>query len=111
MFVTPHFIPRGKKEWIPLATQQLRLRNLIKILVFKIENDKNDTLGTKVNNDIHYKSKMNNSYYFTLHATTMSAPFYTSEKVKSDSPKWKELEMASWEGIISNSVDGMNYFA
>lgn len=106
MFLTQHFVPRWKKEWLPLATQQLRLRNLIKILAYSIENDDKERVGSKMNNASDSRCLINKTYYFTLHATTMSAPFYTSEKLRSESPKWKELEISSWEGSVCNSVDG-----
>ncbi|KAK6622934.1 hypothetical protein RUM43_008786 [Polyplax serrata] len=110
MFLTQHFVPRWKKEWLPLSSQQLRLRNLIRILAFGIENDKKEKLGTKsnTNNGVDGESQsVGESYYFTLHATTMSAPFYTSEKLKGGSLKWKELEMSCWEGTVPNSVDAV----
>ncbi|XP_038112363.1 UV radiation resistance-associated gene protein [Culex quinquefasciatus] len=50
------------RDWSPLSTQQLRLRSLIQISGHNIVTD-------------HPKC----SVYFTLHTTTMSAPFYTSE--------------------------------
>ncbi|XP_062545797.1 UV radiation resistance-associated gene protein [Armigeres subalbatus] len=52
------------RDWSPLSTQQLRLRSLIQISGHNITCD-------------HPKC----SVYFTLHTTTMSAPFYTSEKL------------------------------
>lgn len=52
------------RDWSPLSTQQLRLRSLIQISGHNIVCD-------------HLKC----SVYFTLHTTTMSAPFYTSEKL------------------------------
>lgn len=33
------------------------------------------------------------SFYFTLHSTTMCAPFYTSEKICNPNPKWSELDL------------------
>uniref|UniRef100_A0A1Q3F5M8 UV radiation resistance-associated gene protein n=1 Tax=Culex tarsalis TaxID=7177 RepID=A0A1Q3F5M8_CULTA len=51
------------RDWSPLSTQQLRLRSLIQISGHNIVTD-------------HPKC----SVYFTLHTTTMSAPFYTSER-------------------------------
>lgn len=33
------------------------------------------------------------SLYYTLHFTTMCAPFYTSEKLESQNPKWAELDI------------------
>ncbi|XP_053694988.1 UV radiation resistance-associated gene protein [Sabethes cyaneus] len=52
------------RDWSPLSTQQLRLRSLIQISGHNIECDQPKC-----------------SVYFTLHTTTMSAPFYTSEKL------------------------------
>ncbi|XP_055637526.1 UV radiation resistance-associated gene protein [Toxorhynchites rutilus septentrionalis] len=52
------------RDWSPLSTQQLRLRSLIQISGHNIRCD--------------YPKC---SVYFTLHTTTMSAPFYTSEKM------------------------------
>lgn len=92
------------KEWLPLVTQQVisfvavplfsffvflnfffclqqRFRNLIQIIGYNIglEEDRN----TKYLEDI--------SYYYTLHFSTMSAPFYTSEKISKEHPKWSEI--------------------
>lgn len=53
------------RDWSPLATQQLRLRNLIQITGHNIDAD------------------ANTSIYFTLHLTLMSAPFFTSERLES----------------------------
>lgn len=62
------------RDWIPLATQQLRLRNLIQITGYNITNDK--------------KSEI----YFTLHSTVMSKPFYTSDKLHhSKNIVWPEI--------------------
>lgn len=62
------------RDWSPLATQQLRLRNLIQITGHNIEAAPDSVI------------------YFTLHQTSMSAPFFTSDKV--DSMKnaiWSEI--------------------
>lgn len=62
------------RDWSPLATQQLRLRNLIQITGHNIVADPKSAI------------------YFTLHLTSMSAPFFTSEKL--DSVKnaiWAEI--------------------
>lgn len=62
------------RDWSPLATQQLRLRNLIQITGHNIVADPKSSI------------------YFTLHQTSMSAPFFTSEKL--DSVKnaiWAEI--------------------
>lgn len=52
------------RDWSPLSTQQLRLRSLIQISGHNIVCDRPKC-----------------TVYFTLHTTTMSAPFYTSEKL------------------------------
>ncbi|KAK9511035.1 hypothetical protein O3M35_005684 [Rhynocoris fuscipes] len=84
------------KEWIPLVTQQQRLRNLIQIIAYNIqvpnEVDKIRTKETKL------------SYYYTLHLATMSSPFYTSEKLESENPKWSELEIDSANGAANGVV-------
>lgn len=53
------------RDWSPLATQQLRLRNLIQITGHNIQAEPNTLI------------------YFTLHLTLMSAPFFTSEPLES----------------------------
>ncbi|KAF5281404.1 hypothetical protein FQA39_LY17800 [Lamprigera yunnana] len=67
------------RHWMPLFTQQLRLRHLYQIMVYNV------TSGGS-----------GSSYYYTLHLTTMCAPFYTSEKSESLNPKWKELDPESF---------------
>ncbi|XP_055541688.1 UV radiation resistance-associated gene protein isoform X2 [Wyeomyia smithii] len=52
------------RDWSPLSTQQLRLRSLIQVSGHNIVCDQPKC-----------------SLYFTLHTTTMSAPFYTSDKM------------------------------
>lgn len=59
---------------------QQRFRNLIQIIGYNIG----------INKDNELKSK-EVSYYYTLHLTTMCAPFYTSEKINSEHPKWSEI--------------------
>lgn len=67
------------RDWSPLATQQLRLRNLIQITGHNIE------------------AEPNTSIYFTLHMTLMSAPFFTSEPLES-------LRNAIWSEINCQSI-------
>lgn len=67
------------RDWSPLATQQLRLRNLIQITGHNIE------------------AEPNTSIYFTLHLTLMSAPFFTSEPLES-------LRNAIWSEINCQSI-------
>ncbi|XP_050531128.1 UV radiation resistance-associated protein [Daktulosphaira vitifoliae] len=70
------------QEWVPFVTQQQRLRNLIQISGFNLIAD-SEWLANKV------------SFYYTLHLTTMCAPFYTSEKLYSHNPKWTKLDICS----------------
>ncbi|XP_006614438.1 UV radiation resistance-associated gene protein isoform X1 [Apis dorsata] len=72
----PRIFPRYK-AWLPLATQQLRLRNLIQII--------GCNLKTNINNEICW-------FYYTLHRTSMSSPLYTSEIIDNVNPKWSSLE-------------------
>ncbi|XP_015171627.1 PREDICTED: UV radiation resistance associated protein isoform X1 [Polistes dominula] len=73
----PRIAPRYK-TWLPLATQQLRLRSLIQIIGYK--------LRTNVNSEISW-------FYYTLHRTTMSSPIYTSELIDNANPRWSSLEV------------------
>ncbi|XP_074098660.1 UV-resistance associated gene [Cotesia typhae] len=73
----PRPIPRYK-VWLPLATQQLRLRSLYQIIGYNLETDKSfETCW----------------FYFTLHRSSMSSPLYTSEPIDHVSPKWSSLEV------------------
>ncbi|KAJ4442138.1 hypothetical protein ANN_12004 [Periplaneta americana] len=47
------------------------------------------------------------SFYYTLHLTTMSAPFYTSEKLESDNPKWAEIEVGDLTCHVNAAVNGI----
>ncbi|XP_073986915.1 UV-resistance associated gene isoform X3 [Rhodnius prolixus] len=84
------------KEWIPLVTQQQRLRNLIQIIAYNIQVPEeviaSKTIDTKL------------SYYYTLHLTTMSSPLYISEKLESENPKWSEIEIESANGAANGVV-------
>lgn len=73
------------RTWTPLATQQLRLRHLIRVIAYNVK--------TNVG-----------SLYYTLHLTTMCAPFYTSEKLESQHPKWAELDV---NGLQISSTSGL----
>ncbi|KAI5643466.1 hypothetical protein NE865_04450 [Phthorimaea operculella] len=44
------------------------------------------------------------SFYVTLHHTTMSAPFYTSERISSPHPKWKEIDSEITQRMSSSNV-------
>ncbi|XP_013178603.1 PREDICTED: UV radiation resistance-associated gene protein isoform X2 [Papilio xuthus] len=78
------------REWTPLATQQLRLRSLIQIVGYNIRPPEWCTHQC--------------SYYLTLHHTTMSAPFYTSERISSPHPKWKEIDPEITQRMSSSNV-------
>ncbi|CAH2061842.1 unnamed protein product, partial [Iphiclides podalirius] len=78
------------REWTPLATQQLRLRSLIQIVGYNIRPPESCTHQC--------------SYYLTLHQTTMSAPFYTSERICSPHPKWKEIDSEITQSMSSTNV-------
>ncbi|XP_065202120.1 UV radiation resistance-associated protein [Planococcus citri] len=79
-----HFHVRWK-EWIPLVTQQQRLRNLIQVIGYNI--GRNVENRSKNNKDVYY--------YYTLHLATMCAPFYTSEKIAKEHPKWSEINFSN----------------
>lgn len=75
------------RDWTALVSQQLRLRNLIQISGHNIE------------------CEPNSSIYFTLHLTSMSAPFFTSEKL--ETPKnaiWPEINCQSIGKSTAHSV-------
>lgn len=75
------------RDWTALATQQLRLRNLIQISGHNIECEPKASL------------------YYTLHLTSMSAPFFTSDKL--DSPKnaiWPEINCQAIVKSTAHSV-------
>ncbi|ERL94353.1 hypothetical protein D910_11634 [Dendroctonus ponderosae] len=65
---------------------KLRLRHVYQIFAYNIPEEKKA------------------SYYFTLHNTPMSSPFYTSEKLESKNPKWKELPHSSSMNTNMSSV-------
>lgn len=75
------------RAWSPLATQQLRLRNLVKITGHNIESD------------------ANTSIYFTLHLTLQSAPFFTSEPIKTTKNAiWSDIDCQNLEKTTSPFV-------
>lgn len=75
------------RDWTALATQQLRLRNLIQISGHNIICDPKCSI------------------YFTLHLTSMSAPFFTSEKLESyKNAIWPEINCQSIVKSTSHSV-------
>ncbi|KAJ8924929.1 hypothetical protein NQ315_001092 [Exocentrus adspersus] len=76
-FSTPEFTlgRQRSRQWLPLVSQQFRLRHVYQIMALNLASE---TTG---------------SHYFTLHLTTMCAPFYTSPQIKSPNPKWPELDL------------------
>ena len=46
-------------------------------------------------------SERGTKVYYTLHVTSMSSPFYTSEKLHHPNPKWVEVEPC----VLANSVN------
>ncbi|XP_011501800.1 PREDICTED: UV radiation resistance-associated gene protein isoform X2 [Ceratosolen solmsi marchali] len=78
----PRIAPRYK-SWLPLATQQLRLRNLIQIVGYQL----------KINN-----KREKCWFYYTMHRTSMSSPLYTSEPIDNSSPRWASLEVPTLQG-------------
>ncbi|XP_076272964.1 UV-resistance associated gene [Rhynchophorus ferrugineus] len=74
------------RQWASLISQQLRLRHVDQIHAYNLPAEKRS------------------SFYFTLHKTCMSSPFYTSEKICSKHPKWTELILRDVEGHISSVV-------
>ncbi|XP_011689944.1 PREDICTED: UV radiation resistance-associated gene protein-like [Wasmannia auropunctata] len=73
----PRIAPRYK-TWLPLATQQLRLRGLVQII--------GHNLKANVNGEICW-------FYYTLHRSSMSSPLYTSEAIDNANPRWSSLEV------------------
>ncbi|XP_015594741.1 UV radiation resistance-associated gene protein isoform X2 [Cephus cinctus] len=71
-------VPPRYKSWLPLATQQLRLRSLIQII------------GYNLRTEGKYEKRY---FYYTIHRTNMSSPLYTSEPIDNTSPRWACLEV------------------
>jgi UV radiation resistance-associated gene protein len=77
------------RDWTPLVTQQLRLRNLIKISGHNIQCD----------------NTIKCSIYFTLHLTSMSAPFFTSDRLDPHANiLWSEIDSPVLYKSASKSV-------
>lgn len=90
--------PRGIlrwKEWIPLVTQQQRLRSLLQVTAYNIQVQ---------DSTLEKKKRKKLSYYYTLHLSAMSSPFYTSEHLESENPKWSELEINREYGSANGVV-------
>lgn len=80
-----HLRPRCR-EWLPLATQQLRLRNLARIQGFNIE-------CTSVEGCRSDEQEQELLLYYTLHSDKASEAFYTSEALpqRHQQQKWAEI--------------------
>ncbi|KAJ8954099.1 hypothetical protein NQ318_004404 [Aromia moschata] len=87
-FSTSEFVLSRQRcrQWVPLITQQLRLRHVYQIIGFNLLSE---TAG---------------SYYFTLHLTTMCAPFYTSEQINNPNPKWIELDLKNTANTSASCI-------
>ncbi|XP_063910732.1 UV radiation resistance-associated gene protein [Zophobas morio] len=75
------------RQWTPLVSQQYCLRHVHQILGLNFP---------------HLPKK--GAYYFTLHLTTMSAPFYTSEKAEGINPKWPELDLRNLTNLAATAL-------
>lgn len=77
---------RAQRNWLPLITSHIRLRNLIKItahnLTFHCDND-----------DPKSEGNFSAECYFTLHLSAFSKPFYTSAcvEVRNGKINWPEI--------------------
>lgn len=77
------------KEWIPLVTQQQRLRSMVQVTAYNVPWHPGSSL------------------YFTLHQTMMSPPFYTSERLQHQHPKWGEIEVSGLPSSVNTSATGL----
>ncbi len=77
-----------------LNCAQIRLRHLCKICIRSICLDPPTTSESAV-------------FYYTLHITTMSAPFYTSENQSGENIDWNDLDTRKFPESIVNSCPGI----
>ncbi|KAH8403217.1 hypothetical protein KR222_007929 [Zaprionus bogoriensis] len=86
-----HLRPRCR-EWLPLATQQLRLRNLARIQGFNIECALQEEQPER-EPPPEPASEQELLIYYTLHADKGSEAFYTSEALpqRHQQQKWAEI--------------------
>jgi len=77
-------------EWLPLATQQLRLRNLARIQGLNIKCTLVDNGDGECNTEEQQQELL---VYYTLHADKASKAFYTSEALpqRHQQQKWAEI--------------------
>lgn len=71
----------------------MRLRSLCQIIGYNLETDKKFEICW---------------FYFTLHRSTMSSPFYTSEPIDNTSPKWTSLEVPTLHATGLSTANGNN---
>ncbi|KAL7741980.1 hypothetical protein ACLKA6_012184 [Drosophila palustris] len=78
-------------EWLPLATQQLRLRNLARIQGLNIEGNLDAKAGGESGGAEEQEQEL--LLYYTLHADKASEAFYTSEALpqRHQQQKWAEI--------------------
>lgn len=92
------------QEFVPLFSQQCRLRHLVRITAFNVGTAESGKLkeirrinphSSPAHSVAHIDGPLSDAcvYYYTLHLTTMSAPFYKSEKLQGGNPRWAELEI------------------
>lgn len=89
------------REWLPLSTQQLRLRNLQAIQGVNIEVQTNDG---DCSTSASLLGQANTFVYYTLHDHPNNEPFYQSEQValrKHLNLKWAEIQCS--EKLKSNA--------
>ncbi|GLG95922.1 UV radiation resistance associated protein, partial [Gryllus bimaculatus] len=103
--LAPQRVSPRWKEWIPLVSQQLRLRNLIQVIAYNVNVPEKVKCDAKIK--LSRTEKTKSSFYYTLHLTTMSAPFYTSEKLETENPKWAEIDIGETVNAINASVNGI----
>ncbi|ALC39952.1 Uvrag [Drosophila busckii] len=85
-----HLRPRCR-EWLPLATQQLRLRNLARIEALNIECHLESSIVCGRGEAEEQEQEL--LVYYTLHADKASEAFYTSESLpqRHQQQKWAEI--------------------
>ncbi|XP_065344296.1 UV radiation resistance-associated gene protein isoform X1 [Cloeon dipterum] len=79
---------RWQKEWIPLVSQQMRVRNLTQILAYNLHAEPSPERAI---------------FFYTLHLTSKSAPFYTSDQSTGPNPRWIEIDFKGKAGLSSTS--------
>ncbi|CAH1999062.1 unnamed protein product [Acanthoscelides obtectus] len=87
-FTTPEYIINRQRcqQWVPLITQQYRLRHVYQIMCFNL------------------LPEVQGRFYYTLHTTTMSAPFYTSGRYSNPHPKWSELDLNKVQNTSASCI-------